>query len=250
MVRLVGDGRSSNGRTRAFGARCGGSNPPRPTKPLQLIRPMLKVGLTGGLASGKSFAAAEFERLGCQLLNADLIGRRILADDADARAEVVSAFGSCVLNSDGNIGRKSLAEIVFSDERSLERLNAIIHPRVFQRVDEFFVSVRSSHPDAVAMVEAAIMIESGSYRRYDRLVLASCPREMQIQRFVAREGGTEAEAESRIARQLPLAEKVPYADFIIDTGGTEERTLSQVREIHAELQTASRRPVPATTADR
>lgn len=211
---------------------------------------MLKVGLTGGLASGKSFAAAEFERLGCQLLNADLIGRRILSDDAEARAEVVSAFGSSVLDGDGNIGRKSLAEIVFSDERSLERLNAIIHPRVFRRVDEFFVNVQSSHPDAVAMVEAAIMIESGSYRRYDRLVLAACPRQLQIQRFVAREGGSEAEAESRIARQLPLAEKLPYADFIVDTSGTEERTLSQVRKVYAKLQADLQPPARETVADR
>ena len=209
---------------------------------------MLKVGLTGGLASGKSFAAAEFERLGCQLLHADAIGRRILSDDADARAEVVSAFGSGVLDSDGDIARGALARVAFADQRSLERLNAIIHPRVFRQIDEFFCKVESSHPDAVAIVEAAIMIESGSYRRYDRLVLAACPREMQIQRFVEREGGTAAEAESRIARQMPLADKLAYADFVIDTGGTRERTLGQVREVYARLQATAARTPPVTVA--
>lgn len=211
---------------------------------------MLKVGLTGGLASGKSFAAAEFERLGCRLLHADAIGRRILSDDADARAEVVSAFGSGILDSDGGIARGELAKVAFADQRSLERLNAIIHPRVFQRIDEFFREVESSDPSAVAMVEAAIMIESGSYRRYDRLVLAACPRQTQIQRFVEREGGTEAEAESRMARQLPLADKRPYADFVIDTGGTREQTLGQVREVYAKLRAKAKRTAPATVAAR
>lgn len=211
---------------------------------------MLKVGLTGGLASGKSFAAAEFERLGCRLLHADAIGRRILSDDADARAEVVSAFGSGILDSDGGIARGELAKVAFADQRSLERLNAIIHPRVFQRIDEFFREVESSDPSAVAMVEAAIMIESGSYRRYDRLVLAACPRQTQIQRFVEREGGTAAEAESRMARQLPLADKRPYADFVIDTGGTREQTLGQVREVYAKLRANAKRTAPATVAAR
>lgn len=211
---------------------------------------MLKVGLTGGLASGKSFAAAEFERLGCRLLHADAIGRRILSDDADARAEVVSAFGSDILDGDGGIARKELARVAFADQRSLERLNAIIHPRVFRRIDEFFREVESSHPSAVAMVEAAIMIESGSYRRYDRLVLAACPRQTQIQRFVEREGGTEAEAESRMARQMPLADKRPYADFTIDTGGTRENTLGQVREVYAKLRATAERTEPVTAATR
>lgn len=211
---------------------------------------MLKVGLTGGLASGKSFAAAEFERLGCRLLHADAIGRMILSDDADAGAEVVSAFGSGILDSDGGIARGELAKVAFADQRSLERLNAIIHPRVFRRIDEFFREVESSDPSAVAMVEAAIMIESGSYRRYDRLVLAACPRQTQIQRFVEREGGTAAEAESRMARQLPLADKRPYADFVIDTGGTREQTLGQVREVYAKLRAKAKRAAPATVPAR
>ena len=197
---------------------------------------MLRVGLTGGLASGKSFAAAEFGRLGCAILQADRLGHRVLAEDSDVRAEVVAEFGARVLAPDGAIDRGALAAVVFSDERCLERLNAIIHPRVFLHVDEFFRNVEAADPSAVAIVEAAIMVESGSYRRYERLVLAACPRAMQIERFVKREGGSRAEAESRLARQMPLEKKRPYAHFVIDTGGTEEQTLEQVREVFAGLR--------------
>ena len=197
---------------------------------------MLKVGLTGGLASGKSFVGREFERLGCAVLQADKLGHRILADDPGALQEVVREFGRGVLDDSGAIDRKALGAAVFSDKGSLERLNAIIHPRVFERLDRFFVDIEARDPDAVAMVEAAIMVESGSYRRYQRLVLTACPQELQIERFVMREGATREEAESRIARQLPLDKKRKYADFVIDTSGAKETTLGQVQEVYGKLR--------------
>lgn len=198
---------------------------------------MLKVGLTGGLASGKSFAAREFERLGCRVLQADKLGHRILADDPGAILEVVEEFGPGVLNAGGGIDRRALGARVFGDGARLGRLNAIVHPRVFERLDRFFAEVEAAGAeDSVAMVEAAIMVESGSYRKYQRLVLAACPREMQVSRFVAREGASREEAESRIARQLPLAEKRKLADYVIDTSGSKERTLRQVREVYGKLK--------------
>lgn len=202
---------------------------------------MLKVGLTGGLASGKSFVGREFERLGCAVLQADKLGHRILADDPGALQEVVREFGRGVLDDSGAIDRKALGAAVFSDKGSLERLNAIIHPRVFERLDRFFVDIEARDPDAVAMVEAAIMVESGSYRRYQRLVLTACPQEMQIERFVMREGATREEAESRIARQLPLDKKRKYADFVIDTSGAKETTLGQVQEVYGKLRAEAAR---------
>ncbi len=202
---------------------------------------MLKVGLTGGLASGKSFVGREFERLGCAVLQADKLGHRILADDPGALQEVVREFGRGVLDASGAIDRKALGAAVFSDKGSLERLNAIIHPRVFERLDRFFVDIEDRDPDAVAMVEAAIMVESGSYKRYQRLVLTACPQEMQIERFVMREGATREEAESRIARQLPLDEKRKYADFVIDTSGAKETTLGQVQEVYGKLRAEAAR---------
>ena len=207
---------------------------------------MLRVGLTGGLASGKSFAAAEFARLGCAVLEADRLGHQILADDVGARAEVVAEFGTGVLGPGGAIDRQALAAIVFADTGRLEQLNAIIHPRVFERIEGFFKAVDRRATDLVAMVEAAIMIESGSYKRYQRLVLASCPRDVQIERFVRRDGGTRADAESRIDRQMPLAEKRRYAHFVIDTGGTEEQTIRQVGEIYEKLRAEALRPSGAT----
>lgn len=198
---------------------------------------MLKVGLTGGLASGKSFAAAEFERLGCAVLQADALGREILRDDEQARREVASAFGASLLVPEGGIDRKALAAQVFGDPEKLARLNAIVHPRVFARIDRFFAELRARKPAAVAMVEAAIMIESGSYRRYDRLVLAECPREVQIERFTQRDGGSRQEAETRLARQMPAEAKRRYADFRIDTGGSRAETLRQVGEVYRRLRT-------------
>lgn len=197
---------------------------------------MLRVGLTGGLASGKSFAASEFERLGCAVLQADRLGHAILAEDAAVLGEVTAAFGEQVLRADGAIDRKALARVVFASKDELERLNAIVHPRVFERVEDFLRQTAQRDPDAVALVEAAIMVETGSYRRYDRLVLAVCPREAQIDRFVQREGATRAEAEARLGRQMPLDEKRRYADYVIDTGGSEARTLEQVREVYGHLR--------------
>lgn len=197
---------------------------------------MLRVGLTGGLASGKSFAAAEFERLGCAVLQADRLGREILAEDPAARAAVAAEFGPSVMTSDGAVDRKALAAVAFADSDRLARLNAIIHPRVFERIEAFFREVEARAADAVAMVEAAIMIETGSYRRYQRLVLTECPPEAQVERFVRRSGGSRAEAEARLARQMPPEEKRRFADFVVDTGGTEPETLAQVREVHRKLR--------------
>ena len=209
---------------------------------------MLRVGLTGGLASGKSFAAREFERLGCAVLQADKLGHRILADDPGALHEVARAFGPGVLDESGAIDRKALGATVFSDTSKLERLNAIVHPRVFERLERFFLDVESSDRDAVAMVEAAIMVESGSYKRYQRLVLAACPREMQIERFVRREGASREEAESRIDRQLPLEEKRRHVHFVIDTSGTKVETLCQVAEVYRELSAEAVGPVTKEVA--
>lgn len=196
---------------------------------------MLKVGLTGGLASGKSFAAAEFERLGCFLLQADEVGHQVL-DESTARAEIVRHFGTSVLSPNGSIDRKELGRVVFAAPDRLARLNAIVHPRVFARLEHFFRDVESRDPAAVGMVEAAIMIESGSYKRYDRLIVAACARNVQIERFLRREAASRQEAESRLARQMPIEEKRRYADFLIDTGGSKQETLRQVRMIYRILR--------------
>lgn len=202
---------------------------------------MIKVGLTGGLASGKSFIGAELERLGAHVLEADKLGHAILMTDGEAYADVVELFGNEILSADSTIDRRKLGAIVFADPEKLKQLNALVHPHVFKRQNQFFAEIEARDPDAVAVVEAAIMVESGSYKNYDRLILAACPRDVQIARFVERERSTVEEAESRLDRQMPLEEKRKYADFVIDTAGSRSKTLAQVEDVYRKLRGEAQR---------
>jgi dephospho-CoA kinase len=125
---------------------------------------------------------------------------------------------------------------VFADPAKLSQLNALVHPHVFARQRVFFQDVERTDPEGVAVVEAAIMIETGSYKHYDRLVLAVCPPQMQVQRFVEREGASEDAARARMARQMPLADKIPLADYVIDTSGSKEETVSRARAVWEKLK--------------
>ena len=201
---------------------------------------MLKVGLTGGLASGKTFVSACFESLGAHVIHADKLGHEVLDRDGEAFDEVVEEFGDGILADDGSIDRKKLAGVVFPAPEKLERLNALVHPHVWRRQQEFFEQVRAENPEAVAVVEAAILIETGSYKRYDRLVVAACPEDEQIRRFIKREGGTEEQARARMARQMPLAEKLPLADYVVDTSGAKEETKERAAHVYAKLEEEAR----------
>jgi len=198
-------------------------------------QPMLKVGLTGGLATGKSYVSARFAELGCHVIQADKVGHEVLRCGAEAYDDVVAEFGERILGDDGEIDRKALGAIVFPDAAKLETLNALVHPHVFARQEAFFAAVERDDPQGIAVAEAAIMIESGSYKRYDRLVVTVCPVEMQVRRSVER-GGTEAEARNRLARQMSIDEKRTFADFIIDTSGTFDETDEQVGRVYETLK--------------
>jgi dephospho-CoA kinase len=205
---------------------------------------VLKVGLTGGLASGKSFVASCFARWGAHVLHADEAGHAVLEPGGEAYAGVVAEFGDAILRPDSTIERKALGAIVFADPAKLEKLNALVHPHVFARQQAFFEEVERKDPTGVAVVEAAIMVETGSYKRYGRLVLAVCPPEVQIQRFVEREGASEEAARARMARQMPLADKIPFADYLIDTSGTKDETVARARAVWEKLkaEAAGRKP--------
>ncbi len=193
---------------------------------------MLRVGLTGGYATGKSFVGRAMVNLGCHLLQADQLGHAVLARDGEAYATVIAEFGPSIVEPDGTIARKRLGDIVFRDPEKLAKLNALVHPAVFARQEVWFAQLP---PDAVAIVEAAIMIETGSYRRYDRLVLTVCRPELQLSRGMARDALTEAQVRERLARQMPESEKRKYADFVIDTSGTPDDTLEQTAQVCAQL---------------
>jgi len=197
---------------------------------------MLKVGLTGGLASGKTFVAGVFERLGCRVAYADRMGHETLEPGGEAYHDVIRAFGPAIVAENGSIDRKKLGAIVFAQNSRLDELNALIHPHVFRRQEAFFAEAERADSKAVAVVEAAIMIETGSYKRYDKLLLAACPPEVQIRRYMHREGASEAQARARLDRQMPLDEKRKYADYVIDTSGTKVDTERQVRDVYAILK--------------
>lgn len=194
---------------------------------------MLRVGLTGGMATGKSFVAAELQRLGCDVLQADQVGHRLLQAGGAAVPAVVKAFGPEVQNAEGGIDRSTLAAIVFNDAAKLAELNGIVHPLVFQQEEDWMATLR---PDAIAVVEAAILIESGSYRRFQQIILTTCDETVQLARAMARSGQTEQEVRARLARQLPLAQKRQFADHIIETSGSPESTIEQTRAVYQKLR--------------
>ena len=197
---------------------------------------MLKVGLTGGIASGKSFVGEALAGFGCLLIQADELGHEALASGGEAYQPVVQEFGREILTGDGTIDRRALAARVFADPERLARLNALVHPVVFRREDELISAFAVSHPGGIAVVEAAILIETGSYSRFDKMILVTCGEQQQVERAMRREGALESDIRARISRQMPLAEKRKYADFVIDTSGEKEDTLRQTRAVYDVLR--------------
>jgi len=196
---------------------------------------MLRVGLTGGLASGKSFVGRSLADLGCYLIRADELGHQVLEPGREAYDPVVREFGTGILNPDRTIDRRRLAALVFHDPARLEKLNALVHPPVRARTRTLLEEYEADHPHGIAVVEAAILIETGSYRDYARLILAVCGKEQQIERAMARDGLTREEVLDRLSRQMPLHEKIQYADYVIDTSGTKENTLAQTGTVYESL---------------
>ncbi len=196
---------------------------------------MIKVGLTGGYASGKSFVAAEFERLGCRLIYADRLGHAVLQPGGGAYRPAVEQFGPDILDPSGRIDRKKLAAIVFASPELLERLNSFVHPAVFRLEEDLLAGFAAENPRGIAMLEAAILIETGRYAALDRLILTACSSETQIARGIKRDGMTREQVLARISRQMPLAEKKKYADYVIDTDGPKETTVRQVETVYRDL---------------
>lgn len=195
---------------------------------------MLRVGLTGGMASGKTFVSNALMDLGCFVLHADAIGHEVLQPSGAAYPAIVSEFGQTILDPDGVINRRALAAAVFDHPERLEKLNRIVHPCVIAIEEERIAAKAARTPRGIAVVEAAILIETGSYKRFDRLIVVVCRPEQQIERAMAR-GLTRGEAVARLSRQMPLEEKRKFADFIIDTSGSIEETLAQTKLVHNQL---------------
>jgi dephospho-CoA kinase len=197
---------------------------------------MLRVGLTGGLACGKSFVGAVLAERGCLVIQADELGHAALEPGGEAYAGVVKEFGAAILDRENRIGRPVLASLVFGAPERLEQLNRLVHPAVIRREDQLMEEFRARDPRGVAVVEAAIMIETGSYKRYDRIILVACREEQQVERALRRPGAREADVRARLSRQMPLDEKRKYADFVIDTSGEKEDTVRQTKAAYEALR--------------
>ena len=198
---------------------------------------MQKVGLTGSIAVGKSHVLRLFRELGCHVLDADRVAREVVAPGTEGLERVVEAFGrETVLQEDGNLDRAKLAAIVFADEEKRLLLNSIIHPLVFEEQARWLRSCEVADPDGIAIVDAALMIESGGYKRFDKLIVVWCRPDLQLQRLMSRGGLSHEEALQRIASQMPQDEKKSYADFLIDTSNSFEETRLQVTDVFDRLK--------------
>ena len=197
---------------------------------------MLKVGLTGGYASGKSFVGQTLAALGCYLIQADKLGHQVLQPGGEAYQPVVAEFGAGILNPDGTIDRRLLAAEVFDKPERLAVLNSFVHPPVIRREEELMAGIAGRDPQAIAVMEAAILIETGSHKRFDRVVLTVCDEETQLSRATRRDHLTRQEALARLRSQMPAEEKRKYADFVIDTSGTKDDTVEKVKAVYAALR--------------
>jgi dephospho-CoA kinase len=197
---------------------------------------MLRIGLTGGLASGKSFVGRALRDQGCSLIEADELGHQVMAKSAEAYAAILTEFGPDILNQDSEIDRRKLGAIVFENPDLLAKLNTIVHPAVRARSSRLTEAFSQQDPHGIIVYEAAILVETGSFREYNRLIVASCTEEQQVERAVLRDHLTREEVYHRLRRQMPLEEKVKYADYVIDTSGTKEHTLDQTRTVYASLR--------------
>ena len=207
---------------------------------------MLKVGLTGGIASGKSLVGEVFVTLGARLVQADRIAHQVMLPGQPVYNDVVRHFGGAILNPDLSVNRARLAEAAFGPANSgastpsrIQELNRIVHPAVLRSQEEWMDEMGRQDPHAVAIVEAALLIEAGAAKRFDRLIVVTCSDEQRIARFAARQklplDAAEKEVTRRMAAQMPEAEKAKLADFVIDNSGSLDHTREQVHQVWDKL---------------
>jgi len=228
---------------------------------------MLKVGLTGGIASGKSAVGEMFVALGAHLVQADRIAHQLMLPGQPVYNEVVRHFGGAILNPDLSVNRAKLAEAAFgptapgaegkpstasATPSRIQELNRIVHPAVLRSQNEWMEEMGLQDPHAIAIVEAALILEAGAAKSFDRLIVVTCSDEQRVARFAARQkldlAAARKEVERRMAAQMPDAEKIKAADYIIDNSGPLEQTREQVREVWGRLRTQDPgAPLPPST---
>jgi len=197
---------------------------------------MLRVGLTGSIAVGKSFVASVFAELGCHVLDADQTAREVVVPGSPGLDSLAKFFGERIINADGTLNRQELGALVFADEQKRQQLNHILHPFIIARQDEILRIWEREDPKGIGVVDAALMIESGGYKRFDKLIVVHCRPEVQLERLMLRNGLSRNEAQRRIDSQMPQEEKQKFADYLIDTSDGFELTRNRTVEVYKELQ--------------
>ena len=198
---------------------------------------MLKVGLTGSIAVGKSFVLDVLRELGALTIDADAVAREVVEPGTAGLSAVVDEFGPGILKADGSLNRAELGALVFADNAKRQKLNSILHPFIIARQDEIMRQWAEQTPEAIAVVDAALMIESGGYKRFDKLIVVHCRPQIQLERLMARDNISREEAERRINAQIPQDEKKKHADYLIDTSEGFESAREQTTAVWLKLQT-------------
>jgi dephospho-CoA kinase len=204
---------------------------------------MLRVGLTGGIACGKSHVLARLAARGFHALDLDRIAHEVTAPGGPAHAELLAAFGTGIVAPDGSVDRRRLGSLVFADVRARERLNAIVHPRVREE-EERRAAAWSGQPAAIVVSDAALLVEAGVHLRFDRLVVVHCRPEQQLERLLARDGLDARAAQARIDAQLPIVEKRRFAHYEIDSSGSFEDTAREAERVAVALERLAREARP------
>lgn len=194
------------------------------------------IGLTGAVASGKSLVAAEFKKLGAYIIDADIIAREVLAPGEEPFNKVIDEFGDKILSKDGKIERKTLADIVFNDCAKLATLNRITHPEIIKRILDRIEEIRESDPKAIIVLDAPLLIEVGLHEKVDHVVVVYVDEDTLVKRIIDRDKLNPKDAVKRLACQMPLKEKIEYADHVIYNKDTVEETLKQVDNIFADIK--------------
>jgi dephospho-CoA kinase len=206
---------------------------------------VLTVGLTGGIGSGKSEISRRLRDLGAALIDADAVAREVVEPGTPGLADVVAEFGESVLRPDGTLDREGLGRIVFADPVKLARLNAIVHPRVGDRIAAQMAQVERDHPDGVVVYDVPLLVENNLAGGYHVVLVVAASPETQLRRLVEQRGMTSDDAQARIAAQAPLAEKLAVADIVIENDGPLAELDARVEQVWADLRARAGRTMPA-----
>lgn len=190
------------------------------------------IGLTGGIACGKSKVADIFHELGFYTIDSDVVSRKVMEKGEAAYEKIVSFFGRDILDENGNILRKKLGDIVFNDKEKLKTLENIVHPAIYEYERKERSKIYGRDDKAVVITHAALIIESGSIDKYDALIVISCPDELQVKRVMQRDNFSEEKARNIVSHQMPNEERLKYADFIIDNSSTLDDLYKEVKRVH------------------